>query len=220
MNKISMSGKVLNINDENIELQNDSKVIVSGKSKITIFNNYLSNLIIEVKDKSEVLIEDFRIIAEENTNIKLIMGSNGKLTYNHSFINKKEYNLDILTEYQENNSKIIIKIHGINDNGSANIKIDGVLGKNINNELYENIRIINENNSKATIIPNILVDCKEVVANHATTIGKINENELNYLMSKGIEAKSARKLILNGFIVNTFDSPDLITKIKEIINWR
>ena len=41
---------------------------------------------------------------------------------------------------------------------------------------------------------------------------KINENELNYLMSKGIEFKSARKLILNGFIINIFESTDLITK--------
>lgn len=220
MNKISMSDKILNINNENIELENDSKVIVNGKSKITVFNKYPNNLSLEVKDDSEVLIEDFRIIEEENTSIKLIMGKNSKLIYNHSFINKKEYNLNILTEYQSDNSIIKINVHGINNNGNTNIRIDGILGKNVGNELYESIRLINENNGKATIIPNILVDCKEVVANHAATIGKINENELNYLMSKGIEFKSARKLILNGFIINIFESTDLITKIKEILNWR
>ena len=89
MNKISMSDKILNINNENIELENDSKVIVNGKSKITVFNKYPNNLSLEVKDDSEVLIEDFRIIEEENTSIKLIMGKNSKLIYNHSFINKK-----------------------------------------------------------------------------------------------------------------------------------
>lgn len=220
MHNISMSDEIIKIYNQEILLDDSAIVEVSGNSKITIMNKKVKDLNILVKEGSIVLIEDFRIIEKETTNIKIIMENKSQLIYNHSFINNKEYNLNILTEYQSNDSKITFNIHGINDGGTCNIIADGILGSNINNELLESIHIININGGKAITIPNILVNNNDVIANHAATIGKINDNELNYLMSKGISEQETRKLILNGFLINIFQSADLIIQIKEIINWR
>lgn len=221
MNKINMNDRILKVDDEEILLDFDNvNIEISGKSKITIMNRKIENLNILIKNNAKVLIEDFRLIEKSTTNIKIIMEKVSEVIYNHSFINNKEYNLNILTEYKQGNSKIIFNIHGINDTGTCNITADGILGNNINNELLENIHIININGGKAITIPNILVDNKDVIANHAATIGKINEEELKYLMSKGISEKQSRKLILNGFLINIFQSDELIRQIKEIINWR
>lgn len=211
MNKIYISNRVLEIIDQDLDLE------VDGSCKITIMNNKINNLNIFIKKESILLIEDFRIFDKENTNIKISVEDNCYLNYIHSFINNKEYNLNILTEYLGNNSKIIIDINGINNKGKCIITADGGLGSNINNELHENIHIVNINKGSAVIIPNILVSMIPVIAQHAATIGKIDEDELRYLMSKGISLEEAKKLILNGFLINKFKSDDLIIKIKEIL---
>lgn len=221
MNKLLMSDDIIKIDNDDILIEdNNINIEVTGKSKITILNKQINSFNILIKKDSEVMIEDFRIMDKEDTSIKITIEENSILTYNHSFINNKEYNLNIITNYIGNNSKIVFNIHGINDKGISNITADGVLGNNIKNELLENIHIININDGKAIIIPNILVDNNEVLANHAATIGRINKEEINYLMSKGISYNLARKLILNGFLINIFKTDELIIKIKEIINWR
>lgn len=42
---------------------------------------------------------------------------------------------------------------------------------------------------------------KEVKAGHAATIGKVDENMLFYLMSRGLSRKQAEKLLVQGFIL-------------------
>jgi len=41
---------------------------------------------------------------------------------------------------------------------------------------------------------------KDVKAGHAATIGKVDENMLFYLMSRGLSRKQSEKLLVNGFI--------------------
>lgn len=218
MNKLFYSDR---INNKNITLTDkDIDVKICGNSKIFNIENNINNFNIYVENDSTVLIEDFRIIDKYNTNITININNNSTLIYNHSFINEDEYNLNILINYQGNNSKVIFNINGINDKGLSNIKADGILGNNINNQLLENINVININKGKGIIIPNILVNNNEVVADHAATIGKINRDHINYLMSKGISYEQSKRLILNGFLINIFKSNDFIMKIKEIINWR
>ncbi|MDD2505216.1 MAG: SufD family Fe-S cluster assembly protein, partial [Bacilli bacterium] len=179
MNKLFTKGEVKKINNEIIKLSSKiNNIEINGESKILILNKSINNLNVLIKKNSQVIIEDFRIIEKEKTLIKIYMEKNSEIIYNHSFINNKNYDLNILTKYLGDDSKIIFNVHGINDRGACNIIADGVLGKNKYNELLENIRIINLNNGKAITIPNILVNNNEVLANHAATIGKINKDEL------------------------------------------
>ncbi|MDD4187420.1 MAG: SufD family Fe-S cluster assembly protein [Bacilli bacterium] len=211
MNKIYISNRVFEVKNKNLDLE------VAGKCKITIINNKINNLNILVKNASKLIIEDFRIIDKENTNIKISIEDNSYLNYIHSFINNQEYNLNIVTRFFGNNSKIIFDIQGINDNGKATITADGVLGSKIYNELHENIDIVNINGGSGVVNPNIFVDKMPVIAEHAVTVGKINDNEVKYLTSKGMSLVEAKKLILNGFLINKFKSEDLVVRIKELI---
>lgn len=45
----------------------------------------------------------------------------------------------------------------------------------------------------------------EVVANHLTTIGTFNSDELDYLMGKGLSIDSSKELLLKGFIYSNMD---------------
>jgi len=195
-----------------------NNILISADENINIFNEQIRDLKIKVKEKASAVINDFRTIDEAETNIEFILGKEANLIYNHSYINKKYYKLRIIAEYESDNSHIGINIHGINDQGESNIEIDGKIGKkNKNNFLVENIRVININGGKATAIPNMLINNSKVMANHNVTVGKLNKNELEYLMSKGISSEAAKKLILNGFLINVIKDNEMRRKIKELI---
>ncbi|MDD4706255.1 MAG: SufD family Fe-S cluster assembly protein [Bacilli bacterium] len=212
MNKLNMNNSI--INDEN------NNIVVSKDSIFTIINHSLKTLNIEVKSNCKVIINDFRIIDKEETNIEIKTNNQSSLIYNHSFINKNKYELNINTTYKSEESEIILNIHGINDNGSNTTSVNGNMSDKKNNILIENIRLININNGKGIIIPNILVEISKIIASHNATIGTVSEDELSYLMSKGISKSEAKNLILTGFLINLFKDKEFTTKMKEIINWR
>ena len=60
--------------------------------------------------------------------------------------------------------------------------------------------IILSNNSTIKVMPVLLIDEYDVSANHGCAIGKIDEEGLYYLMSRGISKKDAEMLIIKGFL--------------------
>ena len=62
----------------------------------------------------------------------------------------------------------------------------------------------------------MVVNTNEVIANHGISIGGVNEEELFYLMCKGISKANAIKLIEEGFILSIMDN-ELKERIKNIL---
>ena len=54
--------------------------------------------------------------------------------------------------------------------------------------------------AKAEAIPSLEIDENEVKAGHASTVGPVDEEQLFYLMSKGITRKEAESLVVKGFL--------------------
>ncbi|MGA2130058.1 MAG: Fe-S cluster assembly protein SufB [Candidatus Pacearchaeota archaeon] len=57
-----------------------------------------------------------------------------------------------------------------------------------------------DNKSKATTFPSMEVDENEVEVSHEAAVGKIGDEQLFYLMSRGLSEKEATKIIVSGFI--------------------
>ena len=53
--------------------------------------------------------------------------------------------------------------------------------------------------AKAEASPSLEIDENEVKAGHASTVGPVDEEQLFFLMSRGIIQKQARKLIVKGY---------------------
>ena len=185
--------------------KNDIINIKINKNSIcNIDKNYnIKELNIELEDNTKLEINQYSEIEKNNYTINIKQNNNTELIYNHSFINKKEYNLNININLIGNNSKNSINIHGLSDNGISKVIIDGSVNNNTkDNELLENIKMINMNEGMSYIYPNMYIDTKNVSANHATSISTINEDYLFYLKSKGIDKDSATKLLIDGFLEN------------------
>jgi Fe-S cluster assembly protein SufB len=59
--------------------------------------------------------------------------------------------------------------------------------------------MILDNDSGSDTYPNLQVDTKEVTATHEATVSKMEEEQIFYLMSRGLSRGEAESLIVNGF---------------------
>ena len=60
--------------------------------------------------------------------------------------------------------------------------------------------LILDNDSVSDTIPIIQVDTDEVDIGHAAKIGRISEEAIYYLMSRGIDEEEAKAMIVRGFV--------------------
>lgn len=192
MNKIVLDKeKIINLN------------VIENTIYIIKKENNINELNINIKDNVKLIINQYSEVKENNLKINVEQNNNSEFIYNHSFINNKEYNININLNMYGNNSKNIININGLSDNGKTKVIVDGsVKEKTFNNELYENIKLLNINNGTSNIYPNMYIDTKNVIANHSASISTVNEDYIFYLMTKGIDRKNAIKLIIDGFLNN------------------
>ena len=68
-----------------------------------------------------------------------------------------------------------------------------------NAQLHEKILLMSPN-AKATAIPNLEIKTDDVKCLHTASISSIDEHQLFYAMSRGIEKHAAQKLIADGFL--------------------
>lgn len=58
---------------------------------------------------------------------------------------------------------------------------------------------------RAIILPQLLIDENDVEASHATTLGQIDENQMYYLQSRGLSKQEAIELITYGYLLPIAD---------------
>lgn len=74
--------------------------------------------------------------------------------------------------------------------------------------------------ARAESIPMLEIFSEDVQSSHGSTVGEISDEELFYLLSRGIPREEAYHLLVEAFIVeiiDELDSEDIKTKIKEAI---
>ena len=72
-------------------------------------------------------------------------------------------------------------------------------------------------------IPTLFCDEDDVIGAHSASIGKIDQDKLFYLMSRGFSEKAAKKLVVEssfGPVFDAIEDEDIIGEIKEILERR
>lgn len=76
--------------------------------------------------------------------------------------------------------------------------------------------LLMSNQATGKAVPNLEILENDVKAGHAATVGKIDEIELFYLMSRGISTDEAKKLIVQGFLLSLIkEFPAKMKKLAE-----
>jgi Fe-S cluster assembly protein SufD len=132
---------------------------------------------------------------------------------------KQGLKFKITVHHQAENTKseVIIK-SALKDTSS--VFFDGLIkiekgAKGTNAWLAAHILLLSPK-ARGIAVPNLEILENEIKAGHATTVGRINDLELFYLMSRGIPEEKAKQLIVEGFLQSLLEQfpKELVAKVK------
>ena len=88
-------------------------------------------------------------------------------------------------------------------------------------DAYQKVRnLLLSDEAEANSAPGLEIEADNVRCTHGATSGQIEEEELFYLMSRGIPKKAAQKLIVHGFLQETIDrleQPAIAEKLAQLV---
>jgi hypothetical protein len=244
---IKDKNEIFNVNNIIIKVLKDTHLELEYKSKeeykinINIYLN--SNVTLNLFDKKEGskskiqykydLLDNSKLIlnkfydceALKEQNIINLNGINASVDYYHKTIskNKEDYNVMVYhnADYTESN----INNEGVNiENGELRFNVTSAILDNVVGCKANQVgRIINLTDNQCSINPNLLIENNEVEANHSAAIGKFSDEEIFYLMSRGIDYNTAISLLIKGFLIGSLTTDEKNIKyIQKIIDkyWR
>ena len=220
-------------NDVNIDVTSDSNILdLSNDSNINITINQNVNLKYYIL-KSKNSKRNFNVLG----NLEIIEISFYKTTENLNVYLLNEFanfNCKCLSILEKNNANYYIDVKHLKPNTFSNVlntcvtlngshakfDVSGKINKGmIKSKCSQKTRgIVMDDESEIIANPILLIDEYDCFANHGASIGKVNDEELFYMMSRGLSKDDAVLLILSG-MVNPFinEIPNEEYK-KEIIN--
>ena len=127
-----------------------------------------------------------------------------------------------IVQYGEETDGYILK-HGVMKenassvfNGIGYIKHGGT--KSIANQ--ESRVLMLSENARGDANPILLIDEDDVEAGHAASVGRVDPEQLYYLMSRGISRREAERLVIHGFldpVVRELPIEDVKRQLREVI---
>jgi Fe-S cluster assembly protein SufD len=116
---------------------------------------------------------------------------------------KGVYDLRVVSDHRVGKNRGRIKIKGIAANG-AMVKVNGLVkiakeAQEVDDFLEMRLLIMDEE-SMAVAEPKLEIEANQVKASHAATVGMVDRDQLFYLMSRGLDMKEAKKMMVDGFL--------------------
>lgn len=242
--EVTLSNKfeIFDVRKMNIKVMSSTEIEIiyenKNESKIDIEYNIGSDVelkITEIKSESKSKVQ-YKYYINENSNVEIIKfydcnivreldvislnGINSNINYTFKTIAKDNQKYDMIIYHNNKSTKSNIINNSVNINeGTTNFNVTSVVYNGITGcTLNQANKIINLNDKECKITPNLLIEENDVIANHSALIGKFSEDEIFYLMSRGISREDSINLLIKGFLTEGINNK----KIDKIINkyWR
>lgn len=137
---------------------------------------------------------------------------------------KDKHQLDAVAHHKCGNSLSRFTCFGmVNNNSHSVINTNGFIYKHASmSDMNHKIKgIILDPKSTITANPILEIDDFDVVAGHGASVGDISQEDIYYLMSRGLTYEESRKLILSSLIspiLDGFDDQLINNFVLEIVN--
>ena len=220
---------IINENKEYI-IPSDIDVNILVKENITATlienNNKNRNIKIDFENNSSINYLSIDLSTNSNKDIRLNKNNNLEMVLSNFNGGNKEINVNLddegsnlliksiimmkdAKEYEKisvyhNAKNTTSNIENYITSNKANINVDvvGKIKKGMSNSncAQKSRGIILSDDSNIKVMPVLLIDEFDVSANHGCAIGKIDDEGMYYLMSRGISKKDAEMLIIKGFL--------------------
>lgn len=208
------------------------KILELKKNEELVLNEDKIKIIVKQNTKSFILIEANEIITETEKNseltlitlnstkvhAKLIGNNSSQKTINLFKANNEEISIETTSEHTGKNTNSRIETKGTLTKSTATTK--GMV--KINSEAdesdgYQKSDLLILDDSKVISIPDLEIHNHNVTCSHGSTITKLDQDQIFYMQSRGLNKEDAEKEIINGFFTSMLkDIPEeLQTKIKQ-----
>lgn len=182
---------------------------VSKNSNLDLLGGFVSNIL-----KSKLHIK----LNGENSSVDV------KAIVISSDDNKQDVEV-LIEHYAPNSYGEMTNVGVVNKNGQ--IILNGIekIHKGMKNvSAFQTLKgITMSDQAKIEVNPVLLIDEHEIKAGHGATIGKLEDEMIFYLMSRGISKKDAEKLIIMGFlqpVIDKIKDEPLKDKFVKLVNLR
>lgn len=237
--EVSMSDKleIFDVRKINIKVLADTSLEIeynNNESKMDIEYNIGSNIKFEVvetrkENKTKVqykynilenssvdVLKFYDCLCVKELDIVNLNGMNSKINYNFKTISKDNQKYDLYIYHNNHNTESNIINNSVNiEEGNTTFNVTSVVYNGIKGcTLNQNNKIINLNDQECIINPNLLIEDNDTTANHSAFIGRFSEDEIFYLMSRGISLEDSVNLLIKGFLSDKITNQ----KILDIIS--
>lgn len=141
-------------------------------------------------------------ITTESITVNINIYNNAKLDFYEMTVTDKKITNEVNVYHKNKETTSNITCHGISyGKGDLKFSVNGYIKKGmIGSVCNQSSRIINLDEGKSLIEPNLFIDEFDSIANHSAYTGPFDEKLLFYLETKGISKKESFNLLLNGFM--------------------
>mgnify|MGYP005688790741 FL=1 len=215
--------KIINLSDDNSE-----KNFINNLFNFTLGkNSILKNYKIDKKSNTNIKYDYSSIIQKENSISETFIFSSGsdyiknevncnlEGKYSSAFINgihllskNKHHEIRTNTNHLYENTKSYQLIKSVIDDSSKSvyqgkIYVDSKAQKTDGYQLSKAV-LLNEQ-AEFNAKPELEIYADDVKCSHGSASGSLDEDSIFYLMSRGLDQKTAKKLLINGFLLDVVE---------------
>ncbi len=209
--------------EEVIQVFEDLEIIVEKgkKKKLYLFSLESHQISITLMDQSSLEVVHCALDCSDQIEVYL-NGLESTINYSYRHINISDHKLSFSIFHNQDHTHSFISCHGLNkENASLCFDINPKVEKNaFGCTCNQENRIINLKEGSATICPNLLIDNFDGTSNHSAYIGNFSEEEIFYLMSRGLSRKTSNELLLRNFLIGDHiieeKIPQFVEEIKKL----
>lgn len=157
-----------------------------------------------VLERSSTLVYRFKSLnpaskMKSGVEVKLLEGAKADL---EKVVDSKnaEITLEEFVELEGTGSSAVAKVRVVGRRDGHVEGITRMVGKAEVRGHLDCQGLIVDENAIIKLVPEMVVETKDALLTHEASIGKVNEEQLYYLMSRGLEEDEAVELIVEGFL--------------------
>lgn len=163
------------------------------------------------------------VINETTMNLKGKYAKGNIRTLSYVYNNFEQINIMDLQHYNVYTTGNIYNIGIANDKAKFTIDATNKINKDmIKSSSEQTSKIINLSDTCKTVAnPQLYIDNYDVQAGHSVAVGQIDEEQLYYLMSRGLTKSSATKLIVMGLadtVIENLEDNEVKNQFEELLD--
>lgn len=180
-----------------------------------------------VKKNQNKIIPIFSIGRDDDINYKIDLQGEGAeilclVLLIGKGVSRVNVSLNVSHNFPKTKSRVVVK--GVLYDSSS-VNIEGLLkvkkGAKSSEAWFSSNLMLLSDQARGKAVPMLEISENELKAGHAATVGRVSEEELFYLRSRGLKEEDAKKLVVYGFLeslISEFPLKDAVA-VRKKLKW-